>query len=63
MGAMPLTDDAIRLEVDRFRSLTKNFRDRVAEGTTVGDEESERERIYEILVAINDFIEDKLRQT
>lgn len=60
---MPLTDDAIQQEVDRFRALTRQFRDRVSGGVTVGEGDAERERVYGILVSLNEFIEDKLRET
>lgn len=61
---MPLSDDAIQKEAERFKDLTRQFRDKVSgDGTPIGGDDRERERIYEILVSINDFIEDKLRRT
>ncbi len=61
---MSLPEDAIQTETERFKKLTKEFRDRVsAGGTQVGGDEQERQRIYEILVSINEFLEEKLRKT
>jgi hypothetical protein len=61
---MSLPDEAIRKEVERFKRLTQEFRQRVDAGAAqVGEAEPERERVYEILVSINHFLEEKLRKT
>lgn len=61
---MSLPEDAIQAETERFKKLTQEFRDRVSGGATqVGGDETERQRIYEILVSINEFLEEKLRKT
>lgn len=61
---MGLPEQAIEHEVERFKNLTAKFRETVGGGKTrVGDSDEERERVYEILVQINEFLEEKLRQT
>lgn len=60
---MPLPEQAIEHEVERFKQLTSRFRETVGGGgTSVGDSDEERERVYRILVQINEFLEEKLRQ-
>lgn len=61
---MTLPEDAIQTETERFKRLTQEFRDRVNAGSAaVGENDQERQRIYEILVSINEFLEEKLRKT
>lgn len=60
---MGLPDQAIEHEVERFKALTARFRETVTGGETqVGESEEERERVYRILVQMNEFLEEKLRQ-
>jgi hypothetical protein len=60
---MAIPEDAIETEAERFKSLTSQFRDRFADGATgVGEDDQERQRVYEILVSINEFLEEKLRK-
>lgn len=61
---MSLPTNAIQTETERFKKLTQEFRERVSSGAeAVGDNDQERQRIYEILVSINEFLEEKLRKT
>lgn len=60
---MPIPEQAIQNEMERFRRLTQEFRGRVSgDGATIGDSDDERRRMYQILVQINEFLEDKLRE-
>ncbi len=61
---MPVPAKAIQKEAERFRRLTAAFRARVEAGeTSVGDSAAERERLYEILVSVNNLIEERLAKT
>lgn len=63
MQRMALPENAIQTETERFKRLTKEFRERMDAGSQgVGDNDQERQRIYEILVQINEFLEEKLRK-
>lgn len=61
---MSVPDEAIKKEMERFRRLTEEFRQRVDKGATkVGENEPERQRVYEIVVSLNQLLEEKLRKT
>ncbi|MBW3582855.1 MAG: hypothetical protein KY455_07125 [Euryarchaeota archaeon] len=60
---MALPTQAIQNEMERFKRLTQEFRQRVGgDDTKVGESDEEREQVYQILVQINEFLEDKLRR-